>query len=160
MIPRTDVPDGRCALCHRAIVPEDLMRCDRCARAVCPDCRAIDDDCTTACLTCLGPLRPATDAELDDEAARAHHLAPDPDTPATQPSRHESMRRLMEAERRYTHRPPHGDQADRYENIRHAAKNLAVHILDACPASRERTVALDHLDAAAMFANAAIARNE
>ena len=60
----------------------------------------------------------------------------------------------------YKHHPPKPNQQDRYEDIRHVAKTFATMILDICPNSRERSVALTNLEQAVMWANASIARNE
>lgn len=63
-------------------------------------------------------------------------------------------------ENTFTYRPPKGDQPERYEAIRSKAKELALLILGACPASRERSLALTHLEDVCFSANASIARNE
>ena len=60
----------------------------------------------------------------------------------------------------YTYHAPKGDQQKRYEALRDQAKGLALTIEKFCPESRERSVALTHLETAVMWANAAIARNE
>lgn len=65
-----------------------------------------------------------------------------------------------EVRRRWSYHPPKGDQTVRYERLRTLAADLGAEILNSCPESRERDVALDNLDAVVMFANAAIARNE
>ena len=51
-------------------------------------------------------------------------------------------------------------QAERYIEIRAAAKELAYIIVTVSPPSREQSVALTLLDQVVMEANAAIARNE
>jgi len=61
---------------------------------------------------------------------------------------------------RFRYHAPTGDQPARYERIRDEIFMLAVLICSNAPESRERATALTHLDAAMMFANAAIARNE
>lgn len=63
-------------------------------------------------------------------------------------------------DRRFTYNPPFGDQPDRYVMIRQAARGIAELIVQLTPVSRERSLALTHLDEMVMFANAAIARNE
>lgn len=63
-------------------------------------------------------------------------------------------------ENTFTYHPPKGDQPERYEAIRSKAKELALLILGACPASRERFLALTHLEDVCFSANASIARNE
>ncbi len=63
-------------------------------------------------------------------------------------------------EKRFTYHAPKADQPERYEFIRKQAKELALFIVTFCPNSRERSLALTHLDDVVMWANAAIARNE
>lgn len=65
-----------------------------------------------------------------------------------------------EIERRFTYHAPKGNQQVRYERIRNFAKNLAYVIEQACPDSREKSLALTNLEQAVMWANASIARNE
>ena len=60
----------------------------------------------------------------------------------------------------FTYHAPSDDQTARYERIRRQAKKLCETIFKLCPESRERSLAKTHLEEAAMFANAAIARNE
>lgn len=60
----------------------------------------------------------------------------------------------------FSYQPPHGDQAQRYEQLRDGARELALLIAHATPYSREQSLALTHLEEVVMFANAAIARNE
>lgn len=61
---------------------------------------------------------------------------------------------------RFTYHPPKGDQVARYEKIRAAAHDLAMLLVDCCPASREQSLALTKLDEVVMHANSSIARNE
>lgn len=63
-------------------------------------------------------------------------------------------------ENNFTYHPPFGTQQGRYVKIRDKAKELAALMLEACPESRERSVALTELETSVMWANAAIARNE
>jgi hypothetical protein len=65
-----------------------------------------------------------------------------------------------ELEQRFTHHPPKGDQVVRYAELRGRAHQLAAHINVACPESREKSLAITHLEEAVMWANAAIARHE
>jgi hypothetical protein len=59
------------------------------------------------------------------------------------------------------HQPnPATCQAQRYEHIRAVAKEYAKELLLLCPPSRERSLALTHLDDVVFWANASIARNE
>lgn len=60
----------------------------------------------------------------------------------------------------FTYHAPKPDQIPRYNSIRDQAKQLALHIDENCPDSREKSVALTKLEEAVMWANAAIARNE
>jgi hypothetical protein len=61
---------------------------------------------------------------------------------------------------RFTYHPPKGDQAVRYSEIRRAALDLATMLNDVAPDSREKSLAITHLEDTVMWANAAIARNE
>jgi hypothetical protein len=63
-------------------------------------------------------------------------------------------------ERDFTYHPPKGDQATRNENLRDAAKDLALLIVQLTPASREQSLALTNLEQAVMWACTSIARNE
>ena len=60
----------------------------------------------------------------------------------------------------FTYHPPKGDQTEKYELIRDAAKAFAWVLLRLCPESRELSLAITHLEDAVMWANSAIARNE
>lgn len=60
----------------------------------------------------------------------------------------------------FTYHAPHGDQPERYVEIRDAAKALALLLVVRCPSSRELSLAITHLEECVMFANAAIARGE
>lgn len=61
---------------------------------------------------------------------------------------------------RFIHHAPKGDQAERYAQLRSECLVIAIGFCEACPPSRELSLALTHLEEAMMFANAAIARNE
>lgn len=63
-------------------------------------------------------------------------------------------------ENNFTYHPPREGQAARYGELRDEAKKLAARILDLCPESRERSLALTELETSIFWANAAIARNE
>jgi hypothetical protein len=71
-----------------------------------------------------------------------------------------STERDRDLEKIFTYHPPKDNQAVRYEEIRKAAKGLAVLIEDLCPESRERTNAFTHIECVVFWANASIARNE
>lgn len=60
----------------------------------------------------------------------------------------------------FTYHPVKNDQEARYVEQRGMAGSLALTILENCPSSRERSLALTKLEEAVMWANAAIARNE
>lgn len=59
---------------------------------------------------------------------------------------------------RFTYHRPHGDQPERYEEIRNGARLYAEIINRLVPESREKALAMTHLEDAVMWANAAIAR--
>jgi hypothetical protein len=61
---------------------------------------------------------------------------------------------------RFSYHAPIDGQVDRYTNIRDRAHEFAVFICMNAPSSRERALALTHLETTVMWANAAIARNE
>jgi len=61
---------------------------------------------------------------------------------------------------RFTYHPPKDGQAAKYEAIREEAHGTAATINRLCPESREKSLAITHLEDAVMWANAAIARNE
>ena len=68
--------------------------------------------------------------------------------------------RFQQIEAAFTYHAPHGDQASRYEQIRGKARELALLLLQSCPESREKSLALTKLQECSMWANAAIAINE
>lgn len=70
------------------------------------------------------------------------------------------QRALARVEKSFTYQAPKGDQPQRYEWLRSEAKDLAIQIMDFCPESRERSLAITHLEQAVMWANKAIAVNE
>lgn len=65
---------------------------------------------------------------------------------------------------RFSYHPPkdtpRGNQASRYQIIRAEAGAFAALINEQAPDSREKSLAITHLEEAVMWANAAIARNE
>lgn len=67
---------------------------------------------------------------------------------------------IEQLENRYCYHAPKGDQAQRYEQVRHACCSLAITIVRLTPCSPEQARALNALDEVMMLANAAIARNE
>ena len=60
----------------------------------------------------------------------------------------------------FTYHAPGGDQVERYGALRAKGKELALHIVENTPESREQSLALTKVEEAIFFANAAIARNE
>ena len=60
----------------------------------------------------------------------------------------------------FTYHAPKEGQPAKYENIRELARVLALKINEACPESREKSLAITHLQECVMFANASIAINE
>ena len=63
-------------------------------------------------------------------------------------------------DRIFTYHAPFGDQPQRYEAIRGLAKALGKLYEDSCPPSRERSLAITHLQQSVQMANASIAINE
>lgn len=62
--------------------------------------------------------------------------------------------------KRFTYHAPKGDQPERYQELRAAARDLAALIVASTPPSREQSLALTHLEETCFWANASIARNE
>ena len=60
---------------------------------------------------------------------------------------------------RFTYHPPTDEQVVLYEQLRESARYMAHLIVNNCPNSRERSLALTHLDETVMWSNAAIARH-
>ena len=67
---------------------------------------------------------------------------------------------ITDLNNRFTYHKPTGTQPDRYEHIRESALKFAELINNLCPDSREKSLAITALEESAMWANAAIARNE
>jgi hypothetical protein len=67
---------------------------------------------------------------------------------------------IEDLKNRFTYHPPVGNQQQKYENIRKNALAFAELLNEMCPDSREKSLAITHLEDAVMWANAAIARNE
>ena len=61
---------------------------------------------------------------------------------------------------RFTYHAPQNGQVKRYQQIRDAAHEFATLINAQCPESREKSLAVTHLENAVMWANASIARHE
>lgn len=62
-------------------------------------------------------------------------------------------------ENRFTYHPPDDGQAAHYEVLRHQGLLLGNVINELTPDSREKSLAITHVEQAVMWANAAIARN-
>lgn len=60
---------------------------------------------------------------------------------------------------RFTYHAPKPGQPEVYQRLRDEAKTLAESINEACPESREKSLAVTKLEEAVFWANAAIARN-
>jgi hypothetical protein len=63
-----------------------------------------------------------------------------------------------ETDIRFTYHPPKPEQIPKYNAIGEAAKAFVEGPLAYCPESREKSLALTHLEDAVFWANAAIAR--
>ncbi len=61
---------------------------------------------------------------------------------------------------RFTYHAPKGDQTDRYNAIRQSLLATALMLNDLCPESREKSLAITHLEEVGFWANASIARGE
>ena len=59
---------------------------------------------------------------------------------------------------RFTYHPPTPEQTLKYEGVREVARGMAEFIDEAGPDSREKSLALTHLDEVVFWTNAAIAR--
>ena len=57
----------------------------------------------------------------------------------------------------FTYHAPKEGQPDIYQRIREKVKEAALTINRLCPESREKSIALTHLQSAVMFANASVA---
>jgi hypothetical protein len=60
----------------------------------------------------------------------------------------------------FTYHAPFGNQTSRYGELRHGALQFARLVLECCPRSPERTLAIREIQQAVMMANASIALNE
>ena len=67
---------------------------------------------------------------------------------------------LERLDRDFVYHAPKPDQLPRYEEIRAMGKIFAALIIQYCPDSREKSLALTKLEEACFWANASIARNE
>lgn len=62
-------------------------------------------------------------------------------------------------ENNFKYHSPKEGQPETYTALRDKAKELALHIAEVCPHSRERSLAITKLEEAVMWANAGIARH-
>jgi hypothetical protein len=71
------------------------------------------------------------------------------------------MRPILDADlfNRFIHRAPKDGQPEKYEDIRSGALEMAQYINQICPDSREKSLAITHLEEVVFWANAAIARH-
>lgn len=65
-----------------------------------------------------------------------------------------------ELQNRFTYHAPKGDQPARYEQIRGAVRDVSAMISRATPECHEQELAIERLEEAVFWANAAIARRE
>lgn len=67
---------------------------------------------------------------------------------------------ILDLDQLFTYHKPYGDQSDRYDQLRAAAKAYAEAIAALTPTSAEQTLAIRKVQEASMMANAAITVNE
>lgn len=72
----------------------------------------------------------------------------------------ESRKPYLDLDGIFTHRTPFGDQAERYEKLRAAAKAHAQVVMELTPTSAEQTLAIRDIQRASMMAEEAISNNE
>ena len=70
------------------------------------------------------------------------------------------MKPYLDLDEIFTHHTPFGNQSERYDKLRAAAKTYAQLVMELTPASAEQTLAIRDIQRASMMANAAIAVNE
>jgi hypothetical protein len=70
----------------------------------------------------------------------------------------QTIRERISSDFKY-HAPQSWDDVDRQEAVRSAGKSMALELTELCPPSRELNHALNKIDEAVMWANAAIARH-
>lgn len=68
--------------------------------------------------------------------------------------------KLKQVEVSFTYHSPHGDQQERYVDLRDTAKALAIKILEMVPPGREQSTAITKLEETIMWANKGIACGE
>lgn len=60
----------------------------------------------------------------------------------------------------YSYHPPHPENAAKFVAMRDEGRKMAELVMQHCPVSRERDIALTKIEEAIMWANAAIARQD
>lgn len=65
---------------------------------------------------------------------------------------------LEQLKERFAGKVPHGDQVERHQKLRNSAIEFARVIVETCPASGERTTALQYLEIGLHFAANAVDR--
>ena len=65
---------------------------------------------------------------------------------------------IKELEVRFNYHPPTPGQIEKYGELRNRFLELAKHLTETCPESRELSSVITHLEQTLMWANAAIAR--
>ena len=80
-----------------------------------------------------------------------------PETPSTHPTVNVGPGGHLDLYNAFTYHPPTDEQVAHYEHLRKMGRALATQIANRCPASPERTIALNKVREAVMWANAAIA---
>lgn len=66
---------------------------------------------------------------------------------------------VSDLKNRFTYHPPQPGQPEQYEALRSKVFLLALYINDTVPESREKSLAITHLEDAVMWANAGLARH-
>lgn len=100
----------------------------------------------------------------DSDTATVHYGPHYPDrtveiTAAAVAAPEAPRRPARDLKRRFTYHPPKPGQPEMYKCLRGAALEFARLIDSSCPDSREKSLAITHLEEAVMWANASIARN-
>lgn len=67
---------------------------------------------------------------------------------------------MCEISRRFEHHPSTAKQMQTYDAIRNKAREFAMLVNGVVPDGREKDLAITHLDAAVMWANAGVARHK
>lgn len=70
------------------------------------------------------------------------------------------MMRRDDIDGRFGYHQPNGDKMTRHESVRSVMREAAVTVNDLCPDGREKSLAVEHLEEAMFWADAAIVRSE